>query len=113
VIVLQKLLKLGIGELMQLMVETWYWRVDATNDAGTTTGDVWTFEPFWSVEITDQSESQSVASGVEVELFVTAEGSTPFTYQWYKNDVLLDGETNSTLTIFPTSDATYKCVVSN
>ncbi len=23
--------------------ETYYWRVDSTNDAGTTTGDVWSF----------------------------------------------------------------------
>lgn len=64
-------------------------------------------------EITDQSSSQTVFYGQEVNLFVTATGEPTPSYQWYKNDVIIAGETDSTMTIYPTSTATYRCRVYN
>jgi len=64
-------------------------------------------------QIVDQSGDQIVSSGQETELFVTATGEPSPSYQWYKNDVEMSGKTNSTLTIYPTTTATYKCKVYN
>ena len=51
-------------------VGTWYWRVDATNFAGTAAGDVWSFSPYWLPEIVDQSQDQIKGKGAQVDLFV-------------------------------------------
>jgi len=64
-------------------------------------------------QIIDQSEDQTACVGQEVDLFVTATGYPTPTYQWYKNDVLLSGETSSTLLFYASTTATYKCKVSN
>jgi len=66
-------------------------------------------------EITEQDpeEDITVGSGEEVILSVTATGIPDPTYQWYKNDVIMSGETSDEWTIYPTSTATYKCIVTN
>lgn len=68
-----------------------------------------------SPTITDQSIDTSVNVGDAVSLFVTADGVPDPTYQWYKNDIAIAGETNSTLefTSDENSGGTYKCVVTN
>jgi len=65
--------------------------------------------------ITDQSSSQKVLNGEFVELYVTVTGLPAPTYQWYKDDTALDGETNSTLSFYASFSSTgvYKCKISN
>ena len=46
-----------------------------------------------------QPQSQGVRVGGNVTLSVTAAGSGSFTYQWYKNGVLIPGATSSSYTI--------------
>jgi len=67
----------------------------------------------WNVAptITDQSGDTTVNEEGTVDLFVTATGSPDPSYEWYFNDVLIPGETNSTLsfTASRTDAGTYKC----
>jgi uncharacterized delta-60 repeat protein len=49
--------------------------------------------------------SASVATGGSVTLSVTASGVGPFSYQWFKDGVLLNGATNATLTLANVSSA--------
>lgn len=54
--------------------------------------------------------------GDAVTLSFTADGTAPFTAQWKKNGVALNGETNPTLVLTnysSTKDGTYTVVVSN
>lgn len=94
-------------------VSTWYWRVDANNAHGTTTGDVWSFSPYWIPEITDQSESYSVVTGARVTLFVTATGIPSPTYQWYKDGSLVSGAINVSYTFFAVTNHLCFCRVTN
>lgn len=75
------------------------------------------FETFKSGDVapavSDQSTDSAAMAGAETTLSVTATGTPSPTYQWHKDDVLMSGETNSTLTIYPTSTATYKCKITN
>lgn len=69
-----------------------------------------------AVFIVAQPQTQSVAEGGTVILSVTVGGTSPFTYQWYKDGSPLSGETNSTLSItnFEASDAgDYHVVITN
>lgn len=76
-----------------------------------------TFREYGVVEvaptITDQSTDTVVRKGEQVSLFITATGTPAPTYQWYKNDVSMSGETNSTLVFYTVSTATYKCKATN
>ena len=65
--------------------------------------------------IIDQSDDTIVEEGNLVNLFVTATGVPTPEYQWYKNDILLDGEINDTLSFISnrTDAGTYKCKVYN
>jgi hypothetical protein len=47
--------------------------------------------------ILTQPSSLTVDAGNAANLSVSATGTAPLTYQWYKNDVLLSGETGTTL----------------
>ncbi len=69
------------------------------------------------ITITTQPKAASVDEDEKVELSVVAESfDDNFRYQWYKDDVKLNGETEDTLTIDKAEldDAgLYKCVVTN
>ena len=57
-----------------------------------------------------------VLPGRKVVFISSAEGTTPFTYVWFKDGVAIAGETQSTLTIESVSAAnagTYKVRISN
>jgi hypothetical protein len=61
--------------------------------------------------------SQTVMVGQTATFTVTASGSGPLTYQWYKNGVAISGATSSTYTTSPTvtgdNGAVFTVVVSN
>ena len=66
--------------------------------------------------ITVQPKSQTVSEGSSVTLSVTATGSAPLIYQWFKNNSLLSGANGSSYTIpsASTSDTgTYMVMVTN
>ncbi len=52
-----------------------------------------------TVSITGQPSSQSVSAGLPAVFTVTATSSAPITYQWFKNDVAINGATAATLSI--------------
>jgi hypothetical protein len=95
------------------------------NDAGTYTCRVYNVAgEDWSdpieltvqyLEITGQSSDTTIALGQLISLFVTAGGIPSPTYQWYKGDVLIPGETGATLAFYiEYSDVgVYKCAVTN
>ncbi len=49
--------------------------------------------------IAAQSAAQSVAAGEMLRLSVSAVGNGPFTYQWRKNGIALEGATSATFTV--------------
>jgi alpha-tubulin suppressor-like RCC1 family protein len=66
--------------------------------------------------ITAHPQTQTATAGDSVTLSVTAAGTAPFTYAWFKNNVLIPGATAATLTLSPvTADDTgdYKATVTN
>jgi formylglycine-generating enzyme required for sulfatase activity len=69
--------------------------------------------------ITIQPQSQSVATGVTVSFSVTATGTAPLTYDWWKDAVTRVGQTQSTVPTLVLSNVTladagaYAVVVSN
>ena len=68
------------------------------------------------VSISSQSGSQSACAGNSVSLSVTAGGTTPINYQWYKDGDTIQAATNNILNLssVDTSDAaTYYMVASN
>src|SRR3954468_18348392 len=80
------------------------------------------FIPFLSTLLTfllssnDVLASTSVSIGQAAKLTVTASGTAPFSYQWYKNGSAISGATSSayTLTTIDTGDAgTYQAKVAN
>lgn len=64
-------------------------------------------------EITDQPDDTTVCVGQPVTLSITATGTPTPTYQWYEDDVIMSGETSSTLSFYASSTAIYKCKASN
>ncbi|SHH96672.1 Por secretion system C-terminal sorting domain-containing protein [Chryseolinea serpens] len=66
--------------------------------------------------ITTQPASATIAIGHAVTFSVKALGSTPFTYQWQKNDVNIPGAKSSTYSITNAIEANsgkYRVIVSN
>ena len=67
--------------------------------------------------IAAQPQSRTVPVGETVTFGVTASGSQPFTYQWFRNDVLIPGQSTATLTYGPVvpaeNNSTIHCVVTN
>ena len=69
-----------------------------------------------SPSITSQPSSQTVNAGATLSLSVSASGTTPFTYQWYRNGSAINGATTALFTISTAqgSDAGgYSVIVSN
>ena len=54
-----------------------------------------------------------ISPGEEVTLEVNAVSSSPLSYQWYLNDVPVEGETSSTFTFTPESHCYASCSVSD
>ena len=71
--------------------------------------------PCTPVSITTHPQSQSVTAGNTATFSVTAAGTAPFLYFWYKNGTFIPGATNSTYTTpvlaLPDNANTYHCTV--
>jgi len=68
--------------------------------------------------ITTQPQGKTVADGQPVSFSVAATGPAPLSYQWYRGNNPVSGETGTTLTIpqavyADDNGATFKCVVTN
>lgn len=78
--------------------------------------DITTGTPGTAPTITTQPASVSYNVGDTFHLTVVATGSTPFSYQWYKDGIAISGETGSELDFIIASlddTATYHVVVFN
>ncbi len=89
------------------------------NNPGVWTGDLIAGQPYsvrmWSVsgiadvsvsieaivpiDIVSQPENRLVTEGNSASFFVEATGSGTLTYQWFVNDILIEGETSDSLTV--------------
>ena len=67
--------------------------------------------------IATQPQSRLVPVGETLEFSVTASGTQPLTYKWYRNDVLISGQSTATLSYGPVviseNGSTIHCVVTN
>ena len=62
------------------------------------------------------SGPQTVPSGSSVDISVVPGGTPDFTYQWFRNGMVIPGETGSTLSIqnvMTTDIGLYRCTVRN
>ena len=67
-------------------------------------------------DVTAHASSAAVSGGAQVTLTASADGTAPFTYQWYKDGNALSGATDSTYTINSfqgSNEGTYTTVISN
>jgi hypothetical protein len=91
--------------------------VVVTNVAGSVTSTVATLTVWVPPVITSQPQNRTNVVGETAIFEVSAAGTTPFAYQWFKNGTsLLVGQTNATLTIpnVQTNDmGIYSVLVSN
>jgi hypothetical protein len=87
--------------------------VKATNACGTVTSQNASLTVNTPVSITAQSSSSSVCSGASPSLSITAAGTSPINYQWYKDGSAISGATNNSLSLtsVSTSDAANYYVV--
>ncbi len=101
---------------------TYYWRVEALEPNAIApykpiphSSSVWSFTTLpASVVITQQPLGQTVPAGTTAVL--TVEALNAQTYQWYKNNTLLAGQTGSSLTLANVQladEGFYHCAVSN
>jgi len=65
--------------------------VTVSNSAGSKTSNAATLTVNVSPTITTQPQNQTVGLGSMATFSVTATGTTPFTYQWYKNSTAITG----------------------
>lgn len=68
------------------------------------------------VRITKQPVSQMLSEGASANLSVSATGTGPISYQWYRNGSAVSGATSNTLNIAATTtghSGSYHCVVRN
>lgn len=97
---------------------TYAYRLKATrrgSDSGYSLIRSVTLQPPSAPIVTRQPVSQTVLAGTSVTLTATAAGNPLPAYQWYRNDTVIPGATNSSYTFTPsTLDAgSYKVVVTN
>jgi len=67
-------------------------------------------------KVTAQSSSKTVCGNQSTTMYVTASGTAPLTYQWYKEANEISGATNNTYTLSSITSndaASYYCKVSN
>jgi Immunoglobulin domain/Immunoglobulin I-set domain len=72
--------------------------VTATNSAGTATSGPATLTVISTPTITGQPANQTVTAGQTASFSVTASGTGPLTYQWYKGGTAISGATATTYT---------------
>jgi hypothetical protein len=92
------------------------YRVVISNPAGSITSAVATLTVLRPPVITRQPKSLAAAPGGTASFSVSAQGFTPFAYQWQKNSSPLAGQTKATLAftnVQPQDFATYTVVVTN
>lgn len=73
-------------------------------------------EPVTTVTITKNKESTELVIGDTIQLTANPDGSSPYSYHWYKNEEELSTETNSVLVLSSVSEADagdYRVVVAN
>jgi len=66
--------------------------------------------------ITIQPKSQIINNGLNYTFNVVVTGTPTLTYQWYKDNIVITGATNSTYSIVNATainDGTYKCIITN
>lgn len=90
--------------------------VFVSNDFGVATSATATLAINTPPQITTELESQSVVEGTTVTFTVGASGDAPLSYLWYFNNVVIPGETGSSLVLASVTAAnagTYRVTVSN
>ncbi|MCD4680093.1 MAG: tandem-95 repeat protein, partial [Bacteroidales bacterium] len=107
--------KIVIDSLRHFDAGYYYCEID--HYCGTITSDsieiIVTFKPIFVDEPPLHTE---LCEGEQVVFSVTTQGTTPMTFQWYKDGVILPGETDTVLIIDPitfTDNGNYTCVATN
>ncbi|MFA6410848.1 MAG: immunoglobulin domain-containing protein, partial [Candidatus Buchananbacteria bacterium] len=110
----------SIGSILNLPAVTEQdqgsFQATAKNGVGFVDSEVATLTVNDPVAITGQPVSQTADLGDPVTLAVTATGTEPLSYQWYKNGQMLVAATSSSLTIASTrliDIGSYACQVNN
>jgi hypothetical protein len=75
-----------------------HFTVTVTNSTGSVTGGPATLTVNTAPTITTPPANQTVTAGQTATFSVTASGTAPLTYQWYKNGTAIGGATSSTYT---------------
>lgn len=86
-----------------------------TNEVGSDTSDDIILTIQYAPEISSQSGDTYSNIGVYTTISVTASGVPSPTYQWYKDDIVISGATNSSYSFYMSISyaGTYKCVLTN
>ncbi len=77
---------------------------------------VWAPAQYTTIQYVLQPQSHSLCAGENVSLSVGVSGTSPYTYQWYKDGLLLNGATNSVLSlnnVQSSEGGIYTCESSN
>jgi len=77
---------------------------------GSVDGHIYAFGPSVAVSISPSSVVMDVGQSKQFNSSVTG-GASPYTYQWYLNDVPVSGATSSSWTFTPTSSGSYTIYV--
>jgi gliding motility-associated-like protein len=92
---------------------------DVTNNLPTAGLQTWTVKlgGCEAVSILEQPSDFSVAAGSQASFRIEVTGSSPFTFQWYRNGQLITGANDSTYTTPATTidddGSLYSCIVTN
>jgi hypothetical protein len=103
-----------INPVVSTSASTYYCTV--TNNCGTATSNGATLTINTPVSVNPITSLNSICVGNTVSLSTLGSGTTPITYQWYKNGAAISGATNFTyqITNAQTSDAgSYYCKATN
>ena len=90
--------------------------VNVSNSAGSVSSSVATLSVIIPPAVITQPASQRLAAGAAATFSVTANGTAPLTYQWFKDNTALAGRTSAALTLPKITAAdvgSYTVVVAN